>query len=293
MKMKIRRLIFVLILAFVADPPRDLRAQQGDVEPSSDPVIFTADTVARTAQAVDYRTRGGATQIDFVGTAEAPSGSGEAKVRNTGAAVQIEASFKDLPDPQTFGAEYLTHVLWAISPEGGVSSLGEVQRQKKGDAKLTTTSDLQVFSMIVTAEPYYAVPVPSDVVVMENETVQTTKGRISYIDAKYELLKRGAYKPLADPLALYLDLKNTPLDVYQARNALTIATAIGAELYAEDSLRRAQASLEMASSPVITKEKDVITLARQAVQFAEDARALTVRRQEVEREQKPGTLEPN
>jgi outer membrane protein OmpA-like peptidoglycan-associated protein len=248
--------------------------------------VFSAEGVARTAKAVNYRTRGGSTSVDFVGASHAPAASGEAKVKNTGAAVEIEAEFDKLPNPQSFGAEYLTNVLWAVSPEGRVSNLGEVQRNKHGQAKIAVTSDLQVFGMVVTAEPYYAVRMPSDVIVVENETTKKTEGRIFFIDAKYELLKRGAYEPLANPLSLEVDLDETPLDVYQARNALEIAMASGAEQYAPESLKRAEASLEMANNSVITKgkEKEIITLARQAVQFAEDARALTVERQGIERE---------
>ena len=276
--------LLLLALLGIAD---SAWAQQGDVEQTNEPVMFTADAVARTAKAVNYRSRGGATQINFVGTAQASSASGTARVRNRGATVEVDASFEGLPAPQNFGSEYLTHVLWAISPEGRVSNLGEVQRDKRGRAKLAVTSDLQVFGMVVTAEPYYAVRMPSDAIVMENETTKKTKGRIFFIDAKYELLKRGAYEALANPLALSLDLKNTPLDVYQARNALVIAESAGAEKYAADSIKRARASLEMANNSTITKgkRKDVVTLSRQAVQFAEDARALTVERQQIELEQ--------
>lgn len=261
--------------------------QQAQVEQPDEPVVFSADAVARTAKAVNYRTRGGSTDMIFAATAQGGRARGTADVRNRGAAVEIEAEFMFLSDPQRFGSEYLTYVLWAISPEGRVSNLGEVQRNKRGEAKVKVTSDLQVFGMVVTAEPYYAVRMPSDVIILENETTKKTKGRIFFIDAKYELLKRGAYKPLANPLSLSLNLKDTPLDVYQARNALTIAIAMGAREYAEDGLKRAEASLEMANSPVITKgsQKDVITLARQAVQFAEDARALAVERQEIERQE--------
>jgi outer membrane protein OmpA-like peptidoglycan-associated protein len=258
-----------------------------DVETPDEPVLFTAEAVAKTAKAVNYRSRSGATEVDFVGTSLAPAATGAANVRNRGAAVEIEATFENLPDPQDFGAEYLTNVLWAISPEGRVSNLGEVQRDRRGRAKMTVTSDLQVFGMVVTAEPYYAVRMPSDLIVLENETTERTRGRIFFIDAKYELLQRGAYESLANPLNLRVDTRETPLDIYQARNALAIARSVGAEDYAADSLKRAQASLDMANSSVITKgkEKEVITLARQAVQFAEDARALTIERQIIEREE--------
>lgn len=281
-----RRFIFPVLFLLTVLSPNVWAQAPSDVEQPDEPVLFTAEAVARTAKAVNYRSRGGSTDVDFVGTSLARTATGAASVRNRGAAVEIDASFENLPDPQDFGSEYLTHVLWAISPEGRVTNLGEVQRDRRGRAKLTVTSDLQVFGMVVTAEPYYAVRVPSDLIVAENETTERTRGRVFFIDAKYELLQRGAYESLANPLNLRVDTRDTPLDIYQARNALTIAEGVGAKEYAEDSLKRAQASLDMANSSVITKgkEKEVITLARQAVQFAEDARALTIERQIIERE---------
>jgi len=259
-------------------------AQQDDAGQSEGPAVFAAELVTGMAKAVDYGSQSGAPQIDFVGTDEASFASGKASVRNQGAGVEIDCSFEGLPDPQSFGSEYLTHVLWAVSPEGRVSNLGEIQRDKRGRAKHVVTADLQVFGMVVTAEPYYAVRTPSNVIVMENGTTKKSKGQVSFIDAKYELLKRGVYEPFASPLSV--DLDHTPLAVYQARNAFTIAESVGARNYAEDSLKRAQANLEMASSETLTKghRKQVIALSLQAVQFAEDARAQTVERQRAERQ---------
>ena len=62
------------------------------------------------------------------------------------------------------------------------------------------TTELQVFGLVVTAEPYFAVSRPSDVVVMENVVRPDTVGKIEVIDAKYELLQRGQYQHLANPL---------------------------------------------------------------------------------------------
>ena len=273
--MSLRTLISVLAMCFAAGA--SLSAQP------TGPAVFSVDGVERTADAIDYASQDGSIDIIFAPTAEGRRGRGAAGVRAQGTGLDIEAEFVFLPDPQRFGTEYLTYVLWAISPDGRVSNLGEVQRDKRGRARLNATSDLQVFGMVITAEPYYAVPMPSDSIILENEATKKSKGRIKFINAKYELLPRGTYRPLADPLALSVNLKETPIDVYQARNALTIATAVGAREYAEDSLKMAEASLEMASSSVMKgSSKKVRTLARQAVQFAEVARARAVARQETE-----------
>ena len=102
------------------------------------------------------------------------------------------AAFDELGAPSKFGSEYLTYVLWAITPEGRANNLGELQ-VNGNDGKLRVTTELQAFGLIVTAEPYFAVTQPSDVVVMENIVRDDTEGRIQTITAKYELLKRGSY----------------------------------------------------------------------------------------------------
>jgi hypothetical protein len=113
-------------------------------------------------------------------------------------------------------------------------------------SKLNVTTELQVFGLVVTAEPYYAVTQPSDLIVMENVVRADTKGKIEEIDAKYELLQRGQYQRLANPLALKFDRKQ-PLELYEARNAVQIARAVGADRFAAETFRKAEASL---SQPV-------------------------------------------
>ena len=246
--------------------------------------MFKTSVVSKTAKAINYQYRSGATKIDFVGTALMPTARGEAKVESKKGYIGIEVKFQGVRPPTKFGTEYLTYVIWSISPDGRPSNLGELVLDKNGRAKLNVTSELQVFGLIVTAEPYFAVRVPSDLIVMENEIRKGTKGRIFIIDTKYELLERGRYEQLSNPLSLSLDLKKIPLDVYQARNALIIAKSSGAEKYASDIFGKAEASMEMADRILDNKSmrKTVIQNARQAAQFAEDSRELAVKRQEEE-----------
>ena len=221
--------------------------------------------------------------MDFVGTELMPKAQGEAKVESKKGYIEVEVEFKDLGSPTQFGTEYLTYVLWAISPEGRTVNLGELV-VKDGDAKLNVTSDLQVFAMGVTAEPYFAVRSPSSVVVMKNEPRKSTQGKVFVIDTKVDLLERGHYQKLGNPLGMSPD-KKTPLDIYQARNAILVAEMGGASQYAGDIYKKAQASLQMAEKALAEKAsvKTVSTEARQAVQFSEDARALAAKRQEEER----------
>jgi len=239
--------------------------------------------VSQGMKAINYKVQGGSTSVDFVGTEQMPKARGEAKVESKKGYIEIEVEFQDLGSPMQFGTEYLTYVLWAVSPEGRTVNLGELI-VKDGKAKLNVTSDLQVFAMGVTAEPYFAVRLPSSAVVMKNEPRKSTKGKVFVVDAKVDLLERGYYQKLANPLGMSLD-KKTPLDMYQARNAILVAEMGGASQYAGDIYKKAQASLQMAEKGLAEKAsvKDVSTNARQAVQFSEDARALAEKRKEEER----------
>jgi outer membrane protein OmpA-like peptidoglycan-associated protein len=250
--------------------------------------IYRITVVARTTKAINYRHRSRSTKIDFQGTSLLPQARGKAEVASKQGAIHIDADFKDLQPASKFGPEYLTYVLWAISPEGRPVNLGEVLLDNGGKSKLNVTSDLQAFGLIVTAEPYFAVTQPSDVVVMENEVRTDTTGTIGEVEAKYELLQRGQYELNVNPAELQpmtMDSK-TPLELYEARNAVRIAKWTGAEHYASDSLKKAEMNLQNAEDYQTRRgnKKSAITVAREAVQTAEDARIITVKKIDEERQ---------
>ena len=241
--------------------------------------------VTKSARAVGFVVGGGSTRLDMVGTDLMPQAAGEAKVevkRNAGRTA-IDLSLTDMNPPARLGAEFLTYVLWVITPEGRTSNTGEVLLNRSGEAKLSATTPAQTFSMVITAEPYFAVRLPSEVVVMRSEVRKDTKGETFPVN-EYKLLKRGQYEKLGNPLALSLDPK-VPLEMYQARNAVEIARSHGADRYAPDILAKADASLKAAeaSAAAGADRKEMTSQARQAVQFAEDARAFSMQRQEEER----------
>jgi outer membrane protein OmpA-like peptidoglycan-associated protein len=242
--------------------------------------------ISRNVQAVNYRHNRGATELKFAGTALLPSADGKAKVRSKRGTLEVEAEFGSLQNPTTFGAEYLTYVLWAISPEGRAVNLGEVLVGDDNRSKLTATTDLQAFALIVTAEPYYAVRQPSNVVVLENIVRADTKGTSEAVNAKYELMERGGYLPTGykfDPVILSASL---PLEFYEARNALRIAQSEGADVYATASYQHAVEFMNSADRYATQKhidKKSLIAASRQAVQTAEDAREIAVKRIDEER----------
>jgi outer membrane protein OmpA-like peptidoglycan-associated protein len=249
--------------------------------------IPAADVVSRSIKAVGYEIGGGSTKMIFLGTSAAPNASGEAKVDAKKSGTDIDLKVKALPQPTTLGAEFLTYVLWTITPDGTTNNLGEIPIDKNGNGKLDASTSSQTFAMIITAEPYFAVQLPSEVVVLENDTKKNTKGKI-YPDNDYKLMKRSQYAKLGNPLALTPDLKKVPLDMYEARNAVDIAKSQKAEQYAPEILTKATSSLQMAENALASNsdKSQIITNARQTIQFAEDARALSAERQEAERIQR-------
>jgi len=257
------------------------RRENVDRAASGQPPIYRVTVTEKVAKAISYQHRSGATKIDFGGTALMPDAHGEAKVESKKGYIEIEVEFRNMTDATQFGGEYLTYVLWAITPEGRASNLGEVLRGGGTSGKLNVTTELQVFGLVVTAEPYFAVSRPSDVVVMENVVRADTKGKIELIDAKYELLQRGQYQHLTNVLDLKVDNKN-PLELYEARNAVNIARTSGADRFAADTFQKAESNLKQSEAYRARNagSKPVTMTARQAVQIAEDARAIAVKRQD-------------
>jgi outer membrane protein OmpA-like peptidoglycan-associated protein len=256
------------------------------IEPMSPTPTFRVSVVSRSVQAVNYKHRGGATKLDFAGTALMPAANGQAKVESKKGYIEIEVEFGNLQKPTTFGNEYLTYILWAVSPEGRAINLGEILVGDNNRSKVDVTTDLQAFALVVTAEPYYAVRQPSNVVVIENVIREDTKGTIEAMSTKYELMERGGYIPTGykfDPVVLNTQL---PLEYFEARNALRIAESEGAARYASDSYQHAVKLMNNADEYALQRnvpKKQLIAVAREAVQTAEDARAIAVKKIDEER----------
>jgi outer membrane protein OmpA-like peptidoglycan-associated protein len=269
-----------ITLSLSAFAQTDSRAT-GDVEHMSSTPTFRVTVISRSVQAVNYQHRSGSSKLDFSGTDLMPSANGVAEINSKRGSIAIAAEFGNLQRPTTFGNEYLTYVLWAISPEGRAVNLGEVLLGGNHRSKLNVTTDLQAFALIVTAEPYYAVRQPSNVVILENAVREETKGTTEAVNAKYELMERGGYIPTGykfDPVVLNAKL---PLEFFEARNALRIAQSEGAEQYAADSYRHAVKLMDTADSEATNKHMDrkpLIAISREAVQTAEDARAIAVKK---------------
>jgi outer membrane protein OmpA-like peptidoglycan-associated protein len=260
--------------------------QQDQVEPMEKTPVFRANVVSRTTKAVDYRHRGGSTRVDLRGTELMPQAAGEAKVESKTGRLEIDAKLSGMEPANKFGLEYLTYVLWAITPEGRANNLAEVVLDN-GKSEMHATTDLQAFGLIVTAEPYFAVTQPSDLVVAENIVRRDTKGREEAINVKYELLPKGLYASQVEPLrdVVYGIDSKAPLDLFEARNAIRIARAAKADQYASSTFAKAEADLKQAEDYYRRKQgrTPIGTVAREAIQTAEEARVMSLKRQEEER----------
>src|SRR5271154_106946 len=264
--------------------------------PDNPTPTFRFNVVSRTTPAVNYGHRGGSTKIDFKGTELMPGAQGGAEVQGKRGDTKVVLELRGLDNPRTFGNEYLTFVLWAISPEGRPVNLGEVLVGGNHRRKLDTPTQLQAFALIVPAEPYYAVRQPSNVVVVENVVREDTKGTSEAVNAKYELTERGGYIPTGykfDPVVLNAKL---PLEFFEARNAMRIAESAGAQRYATASYGKAAEQMKNADELAISRHSDkksLISASRETVQTAEDAREIAMKtietaRREAERDASAG-----
>ncbi len=285
MNLRNKPIIFAVVLccaylAFLAANgiAQDQASQQEQAIPAS---ALTTKSV----QAVGYEVGTGSTKVDLKGTELMSQASGEAKVeiKSKAGRANVEVNVKGLMPPSTLGAEFLTYVVWVVTPEGRTGNTGELLLNKNGDGKLGATTPAQTFSLIVTAEPYFAVRVPSEMVVLQSEIRKDTKGK-RFPVSEYKLMKRGQYQKMGNPLALALD-PNVPLEIYEARNAVEVAKSRLADKYAPEVFSKAEGSLKITENSLASKadKNTVISNARQTAQFAEDARALSVQRQEEER----------
>jgi outer membrane protein OmpA-like peptidoglycan-associated protein len=235
----------------------------------------TGSGVSRTAKAITYR-RGGVAKVSLRGTNLMPAGTGEAQVENKGNRVEIEVKFEGMEPATKFGFEYLTYVLWAVSPQGRAVNLGEVQA-KNGSAQVKAITDMQTFGMVVTAEPYFAVSQPGDEVALENAGDAGGES----IGATYELVPRSAYSSSNTKIenAIFGIDRKTPVELFEARNAVRIAKNANAEKYAAPAIAKADQQLQQAEDAYAHKRdsKTVGSLARDAVQTAEEARVISVK----------------
>ena len=284
--------LFVLLIAGASaqtGPP-----PQSNPPPDPQP-IYRVTVVSRTLPAINYEHRSGPTKIDFEGTVLLPKAKGDATVESKRGRISVDARFDHLDPPTKFGREYLTYVLWAITPEGRPKNLGEIVVSASDKAKISVTTDLQALGLMVTAEPYYSVTAPSDVVVLENVVRPDTIGRVEEVAAKYELLPRGQYTLNINPNqlrtvgpeaeALPYDRYEAVLELYQAQNAVQIARSLGADHFAADTLSKAETLLHEAQDLQSRKQDThmIVSRAREAAQMAEDARIVTVKRRDEDR----------
>jgi outer membrane protein OmpA-like peptidoglycan-associated protein len=260
-----------LLLLSAAGENQPFDSSQGN-QPS-----YHVTMVPRTILAINYQNRT-KTEIGFRGSPLMPLAKGDASVEGRNGRIAISADFRNLTPAVNFGPEYLTYVLWAVTPEGKTNNLGELLLS--GDkSKLQATTTLQTFGLIVTAEPYYAVSNPSDAVVLENVVLPGTSGTLQQAEVNYSLFGRGLYSYDVAGAARSYPKAEAPLEVEEARNAVQIANNLGAKQYAPDVMRDAQQSLRNAEGMLNGGDRKVsVQDSRDAVQKAAEAVQMTIQR---------------
>jgi outer membrane protein OmpA-like peptidoglycan-associated protein len=224
------------------------------------------------------------TRIDMVGTALAPRVKGRADIEFTHGRSSVKLEMPSLGNPQSLGALYTIFVLWAIGPEGQANNIAELPAREGFTIEATTP--FQTFGLIITAEPYSAVKLPSSLIVAENGLHKDTEGTIEAARIEYRGESGTFYVAESGWRVSKTDSK-TPLLVLGARRAVEIARRAGAQAYAGPELRDAETkltSLEQ-SWPSVAKHGDARTferrlggVARDVMRLGERARELAIER---------------
>ncbi len=280
--MKIRpRILCGLAMLVLAGPPCAF-SQRTNAEVQGNQPTYHVTMVPAQITAINYEHRE-STEIGFQGSPILPLAKGKAKVTSRPGRIAIDAEFRELQPATKFGPEYLTYVLWAITPEGKANNLGELLLNGN-KSKISVTTSLQTFGMIVTAEPYFAVSEPSEAVVLENVILPQTTGTIQQMHASYQRVGHEQYVYDFAHASASHSKNPAPLELEEARNAVEIARTAGAAQYASGAFDKAQMSLTEAEELMAHKgdRSRLIQSARDAVQNAADARKIAVQTQEDE-----------
>ncbi len=234
--------------------------------------------------------------VKFRGTTVLPRLKGEAKVKRAGRrGTRVEFSVDDLPRASELGGIYTTYILWAISPEGHVDSLGEIKRSGSSfvDSKLDVTTPLQTFAMVLTAEPHFLMKVPSRMVVMENLPPQRANGSlVETADVRYIGNSSDYFRDVRVPEIADRDYRTTPVSLLGARQAVSLAKYAGASQDAPQELQTAEERLQEAeqswrlsesTAEVDRKARLATSAGASAEEVAMVRRAARINREEVRR----------
>ncbi len=213
--------------------------------------------------------------VQFRGTTRFPRMKGEARMKRTSRnGTEIELSVSKMPRPFELGAGYATYVLWAVSPDGQVDNLGEIRRRGffEFDSRISVTTPLQTFALIITAEPHFLVRGPSQEIMLENLSPASLSGKTITTTASVQYFGNSSdyFRDARTPEIAELDYSKTPSAVLQAKQAVALARFAGAERDASDEFREAETLLLNAeNSWKAGRDEDAIDIsARRAISAA-------------------------
>ena len=228
--------------------------------------------------------------VQFRGTTRFPRMSGRAIIRRTARnGTEVEVLVSKMPRPFELGRGYATYVLWAISPEGQIDNLGEIKRRGffEFDSKISVTTSLQTFALIITAEPHFLVRRPSQEIMLENLNPVARSGRQLTTAASIQYFGNTSdyFKDSRTPEIAEIDYSRTPSTVLQAKQAIALAKFAGAERDAPDQLTEAETLLNNAEESwrAGRKEDEVDITARRAISTAVSAEQLAYERADARR----------
>jgi outer membrane protein OmpA-like peptidoglycan-associated protein len=196
----------------------------------------------------------------------------DASVKFSDGQAKVEVSFKKMEPAILFGGEVSSYVVWAVTRDGAVENLGELvvnESNDSGSGKYATGK--KQFGLMVTAEPYYLVGRPGELVVATSMAADPKKTQsASFVFSNFRTLQ-AKYDNASIAGLTYKDKKAVAL--VQAERAIALAGSTGAAALSPKLMEDAKVTLTQAQNSAKSggSSKAVTDYARRTVALTAEA----------------------
>jgi len=215
-------------------------------------------------------------ELSFQATPIAPAAQLSASVYYRNGQGQIELTFSDMKPAILFGGDVTCFVLWAVTRDGQVENLGELVTRKHS-GRLSFSTGKKNFALMVTAESFFLVSQPSELVAFHNrgrvagETESVAFTFEDFVDAPRHSMDGIAH--------IKWDSK-VPIELLQARKAIELAERNDAHKHAKQVYIEARAMLKHANTTAADapKSRELLDFSRRAVALSNEALNISLKR---------------
>jgi len=212
--------------------------------------------------------------VPIAGTQRAPASELTAKVQHQAGQSSIDIKYKGLEPAVLFGGDFVSYVMWAVSPNGSVENLGGIANDGAPQGSAWFTTARRDFAMMITAEPIVTANTPGDVVVFFSGTpamknVKPTGFTFGGLSTREGMVTRD--KESIAGMSYKADKKN-PVILIQAEKAIELLDRFDAKSYDADAYGKATAAIGEARE---TKGKKQADASKRAIELSGQALSKT------------------